>query len=58
MILRAFCVSGQTQKKTVRIWPSERFMLSLENMDSGAPSGTRTRDTLIKSQVRTSRGRQ
>ena len=51
------CVSAKIQKDRPKL-PLRTVASSLENMSCGAPSGTRTRDTLIKSQVRSSESRQ
>ena len=45
------CVGTKGTKKPSGSTNSERFRPRKVNMSSGAPSGTRTRDTLIKSQV-------
>ena len=57
MILRALCLY-QRHKKTVRKYQFRTVDVLAREHEYGAPSGARTRDTLIKSQVRISRGRQ
>ena len=52
------CVGSNGTKKPPGSSNSGRFRPRKVNMSSGAPSGTRTRDTLIKRQERTLKARQ
>ena len=52
------CLWNRQTKKPSEAGTFERFVMVLPIMTYGAPSGTRTRDTLIKSQGALKQGRQ